>query len=169
MWGFFFGTHGFIVYKLFYIGRFYANAGSDIPFGKLFVELAQKFPPEKIQVLKYLIECKFFFLLKRLMKQKIKIIKGKGYFTICFFFIVVSCNIEFDEDTAKKLEKTKSAADVLKFLHKKEIFKPSDVIAMQFLLQETGCEELEKKCVEYAKRQNAMYYYETPPGIILKK
>lgn len=31
----------------------------------------------------------------------------------------------------------------------------------------TECEELERKCVEYAKMQNALYYYEKPPGSII--
>lgn len=35
---------------------------------------------------------------------------------------------------------------------------------MQFLLKRTNCEELEKECIKYAKEQNAMYFYEKPPG-----
>lgn len=35
---------------------------------------------------------------------------------------------------------------------------------MQFFLKRTNCEELEKECIEYAKKQNAMYFYEKPPG-----
>lgn len=50
-------------------------------------------------------------------------------------------------------------------LWKEEIITTSNIIAMQFLLQETKSEELERKCVEYAKKQNAIYYYEKPPGI----
>lgn len=86
-----------------------------------------------------------------------------------FFLIVVSCNIEFDKDTAAELENATFAGDVFNILFKKEVFQPSDVMVMQFLLQETECEELDKKCVEYAKKHNAMYYYETLPGIIFKQ
>lgn len=67
----------------------------------------------------------------------------------------------------KELDKADNAADCFMILWKEEIFTKSNVIAMQFLLQETNCKELERKCVEYAKKQNAIYYYEKPPGITL--
>lgn len=81
----------------------------------------------------------------------------------------MSCNIELDNDTATELNNATFARDVFNILFKKEVFNQSDVMVMQFLLQETECEELGKKCVEYAKKHNAMYYYETPPGIIFKQ
>lgn len=34
---------------------------------------------------------------------------------------------------------------------------------MQFLLIKTKCEELEKECIDYAKQQKAMHFYEKPP------
>lgn len=49
-------------------------------------------------------------------------------------------------------------------LWKEKILSRSDVIIMQFLLKRTNCEELEKECIKYAKEQNAMYFYEKPPG-----
>lgn len=67
----------------------------------------------------------------------------------------------------KELDKADNAADCFMVLWKEEIITKSNVIAMQFLLQETNCKELERKCVEYAKKQNAIYYYEKPPGITL--
>lgn len=77
------------------------------------------------------------------------------------FLIVVSCDIK----EVKELNKAKNAADCFMVLWKEEIITTSNVIAMQFLLQETNSEELERKCVEYAIKQNAIYYYEKPPGI----
>lgn len=65
----------------------------------------------------------------------------------------------------KELKKAKNAADCFMVFWKEEIITTSNIIAMQFLLQETKSEELERKCVEYAKKQNAIYYYEKPPGI----
>lgn len=73
--------------------------------------------------------------------------------------IQVSCNIK----EVKELDKAKNAKDCFMVLLKEEMITTSNVIAMQFLLQETNCEELERKCVEYAKKQNAIYYYEKPP------
>lgn len=73
--------------------------------------------------------------------------------------IRVSCDIK----EVKELDKAKNAADCFMVLWKEEIITTSNVIAMQFLLQETKCEGLEGKCVEYAKKQNAIYYYEKPP------
>lgn len=74
----------------------------------------------------------------------------------------MSCNIK----GARELTEAKSAADCFLILTKENIVTPSDVIFMQFLLQQTNCEQLEEKCVEYAKKQKALYYYETPPGIV---
>lgn len=68
-----------------------------------------------------------------------------------FFLIVVSCNIEFDKDTAAELENATFAGDVFKILFKKEVFQPSDVMVMQFLLQETECEELGKNALNMPK------------------
>lgn len=65
----------------------------------------------------------------------------------------------------KELNKAKNAADCFMVLWKEEIITTSNIIAMQFLFQETKSEELERKCVEYAKKRNAIYYYEKPPGI----
>lgn len=50
-------------------------------------------------------------------------------------------------------------------LLEEEIITTSNVIAMQFLLEETKCEELERILVEYAKKREVIYYYEKPPGI----
>lgn len=52
-------------------------------------------------------------------------------------------------------------------LWKEEIFTPSDVIAMQYLLQMTNCYDLEKQCVKYAEKQKTWYYLKTDPGIVL--
>lgn len=80
-----------------------------------------------------------------------------------FFFVhAVSCKIE---DVAK-LEEAETAQDCFKILFKENIISPSDVITMQFLLIRTQCDELEKECIEYAKQQMAMHFYEKPPGNI---
>lgn len=50
-------------------------------------------------------------------------------------------------------------------LLEEEIITTSNVIAMQFLLEETKCEELERILVEYAKKRKEIYYYEKPSGI----
>lgn len=114
---------------------------------------------------------------------KKKMIHLNSSFVVGFFFIIfiwnhitkwlwkycnvcivhaASCKIEdFTE-----LEKAKTAQDCFKILLKEKIISPSDVIAMQFLLIKTKCEELEKECIDYAKQQNAMHFYEKPPGNI---
>lgn len=79
-----------------------------------------------------------------------------------FFVHAVSCKIE---DVAK-LEEAETAQDCFKILFKENIISPSDVITMQFLLIRTQCDELEKECIEYAKQQMAMHFYEKPPGKI---
>lgn len=79
-----------------------------------------------------------------------------------FFVHAVSCKIE---DVAK-LEEAETAQDCFKILFKENIISPSDVITMQFLLIRTQCDKLEKECIEYAKQQMAMHFYEKPPGNI---
>lgn len=78
---------------------------------------------------------------------------------VCFVH-AVSCKIE--DDT--KLEEAKTAQDCFKILFKENIISPSDVIMMQFLLIRTKCDELEKECIEYAKQQKAIHFYEKQPG-----
>nr|XP_034322480.1 uncharacterized protein LOC117688496 [Crassostrea gigas] len=75
------------------------------------------------------------------------------------FLIRLSCKIE----DVTKLEEAKTAQDCFKILFKENIISPSDVITMQFLLIRTQCDELEKECIEYAKQQKAMHFYEKPP------
>lgn len=82
---------------------------------------------------------------------------------ISYICTLVSCDIK----DVKELDQAENAADCFTILWKEELITTSNVIAMQFLLQETQCEDLEKKCVEFAKKQNAIYYYEKPPGIKL--
>lgn len=48
------------------------------------------------------------------------------------------------------------------------MFTPSDVVAIQYLLQKTECYDLEKKCVEYAEKKKAWYYLKKPAGKILR-
>lgn len=55
-----------------------------------------------------------------------------------------------------------SAREYLRILKDKELFTPSDVIFMQFLLRETNCGLLNDKCIAYAKTQKALCFYEEP-------
>lgn len=82
---------------------------------------------------------------------------------ISYICTLVSCDIK----DVKELDQAENAVDCFTILWKEELITTSNVIAMQFLLQETQCEDLEKKCVEFAKKQNAIYYYEKPPGITI--
>lgn len=80
---------------------------------------------------------------------------------VCFVH-AVSCKIE----DVTKLDEAKTAQDCFQILFKEKIISPSDVITMQFLLIRTQSDELEKECIEYAKQQKAMHFYEKPPGNI---
>lgn len=59
---------------MLFIGRFYAEGGFDIPFSIWLSELAKKFPKEKTDTLKFLIQCKFWvcFGLKSKKKMTVK-------------------------------------------------------------------------------------------------
>lgn len=139
------------------IGTFYAEGGIDIPFSIWLSELAKKFPKEKTDTLKFLIHCKFCFLFFVFGQ-----IKEKKCENLVCFVHAVSCKIE----DVTKLDEAKTAQDCFQILFKENIISPSDVITMQFLLIRTECDELEKECIEYAKQQKAMHFYEHPPGNI---
>lgn len=139
-----------------FIGTFYAEGGSGIPFSIWLSELAEKFPKEKMDTLKFLIQCKFVIFIFIWNHRKKCLWK---YCNVCIVH-AVSCKIE----DVTELEKAKTAQDCFKVLLKEKIISPSDVVSMQFLLIRTKCEELEKECIDYAKQQKAMHFYEKPPG-----
>lgn len=66
----------------------------------------------------------------------------------------------------KSLREAKSARDCFRILDSENLFTKFDVTFVQFLLRRTECEVLENKCVEYAKRQKALGFYEIQPGTI---
>lgn len=64
------------------------------------------------------------------------------------------------------IEKKESAREYFNMLKKNDLFTPSDVIFMQFLLRETNCEELNEKCITYATTRKALCFYEERPSTI---
>lgn len=66
----------------------------------------------------------------------------------------------------KSLNEARSARDCFRILDSENLFTKSDVLFVQFLLKRTGCEELEHNCVEYAKGQRALGFYEKQPGTL---
>lgn len=66
----------------------------------------------------------------------------------------------------KSLNEARSARDCIRILDSENLFSKSDVMFVQFLLIRTECEELENKCVEYAKGQRALGFYEKHPGTL---
>lgn len=64
------------------------------------------------------------------------------------------------------IEKKETAREYFDILKENELFTPSDVIFMQFLLRESNCEELNEKCIAYATTQKALCFYEERPSKI---
>nr|XP_034332290.1 uncharacterized protein LOC105331445 isoform X1 [Crassostrea gigas] len=63
----------------------------------------------------------------------------------------------------KSLNEARSARDCIRILDSENLFTKSDVTFVQFLLRRTECKDLENKCVEYAKGQRALGFYEKQP------
>ncbi|XP_065927180.1 uncharacterized protein [Magallana gigas] len=63
----------------------------------------------------------------------------------------------------KSLNEARSARDCIRILDSENLFTKSDVTFVQFLLRMTECKDLENKCVEYAKGQRALGFYEKQP------
>lgn len=66
----------------------------------------------------------------------------------------------------KSLNEARSARDCIRILDSENLFTKSDVTFVQFLLRMTECKDLENKCVEYAKGQRALGFYEKQPGTL---
>lgn len=79
------------------------------------------------------------------------------------FCILVFCDIK----EVIELDKVKIVVDCFMIFWKEEIIICLNVIVLQFLFKEIKCEEFERKCVEYVKKGNVMYYYEKFLGIIV--
>lgn len=75
-----FSCQNFIRHTMLFIGKFYSDGGSRIPFSKLLTTLAEKLPTEKIDRLKLLIQSKGFidFL------EKKKYLSGNVWNSSCF-------------------------------------------------------------------------------------
>lgn len=63
--------------------------------------------------------------------------------------------------------KATSALECIRILQDEQLYTQTDVIFMQFLCTQTECLDLHAKCVEYAEQQNALCYFEMPPGKII--
>lgn len=59
----------------------------------------------------------------------------------------------------------KSVWTCLRILQDEQLFTQKDVTFMQWLCTETGCEDLNTKCIDYAKKQGAIFFSEKQPGI----
>lgn len=58
-----------------------------------------------------------------------------------------------------------SARDCLRYLRDTKLFTSSDVIFVQYLFKKLDCKELFAECYKYAEEQEALCFYEKPPGI----
>lgn len=98
-----------------------------------------------------------------LCKLQIKRTKTQDKTDFCFLFVCFFTDaFQFNDRTS--LIKAESVAECLGVLRDNELFKPSDVIFVQFLLKETGCLNLYKQCIKYAEEKNALCFYEKQPG-----
>lgn len=105
-----------------------------------------------------------------LCKLQIKRTKTQDKTDFCFFvFCILFFWCFIFTDSCKFKDKTslleaKSVAECLGVLKDNELFQPSDVIFIQFLLRETNCWDLYKQCIKYAEEQNALCFYEKQSG-----
>lgn len=67
-----------------------------------------------------------------------------------------------NKESLRTLYETNSARDCFRILRDEELFTSENVIFVQYLLKTAYCEDLNAKCVEYARRQNALCFYEGP-------
>ncbi|XP_062615952.1 uncharacterized protein LOC134277637, partial [Saccostrea cucullata] len=63
---------------------------------------------------------------------------------------------------ANSIKAAKSSEECIELIKENNLFNPRDVIYMQYLLKEAGCNEVYEKCIEYAIKAKAMCFYENP-------
>lgn len=79
------------------------------------------------------------------------------------FYISDSCKAE----AIASLKQAVSARDCLRYLRDTKLFTSSDVIFVQYLFKRMDCKELFEECYRYAEEQDALCFYEKPPGNII--
>lgn len=70
-----------------------------------------------------------------------------------------ACNLK----DPKLREQLITSRDCFRTLKDNDLFIPTDVICVQYLLKRTGCQELYKKCLDYAGSGKVLCFYEKPP------
>lgn len=96
----------------------------------------------------------------------VRILGGLSLITVTILFeytFSLSGLSEVDEESIKE---TRSVRDLFMLLQEKKLFTKTDVIFMQYLLKQTDCKILYDKCIEYAREQGALCFFEKPPGIV---
>lgn len=76
-------------------------------------------------------------------------------------YVVASGKVE----NVSALMSARSALECFTILHDEDLFTQKDVIFMQFLLKEMGCDELYSRCINYALTNKALCYFERKPGM----
>lgn len=80
-----------------------------------------------------------------------------------YFYISDSCKAE----DITSLKQAMSPRDCLRYLKDAKLFTSSDVIFVQYLFKRIDCKEQFAECYKYAEEQEALCFYEKPPGNIL--
>lgn len=81
-------------------------------------------------------------------------------------FAILDSNKVENDKSLRKLNQATCARDCFRVLRDEELFTYENVIFVQYLLKTTHCEELYTQCVEYAKTQKALCFYEAPTGTL---
>lgn len=147
-----------------------ADVVGNIAFAKLNNYLAMNFPREKLPHLKCLLLGKivFVFLISFSYKETLHIYFLKLFSKENLFELGTNSLYVVDTkqiENAKCLKEAKNARECFSILHDENLFTRNDVILMQFLCKETRCDDLYKKCIEYAKKYKALCFIENPPGM----
>lgn len=118
----------------------------------------------------WLIKYSFLYTL-----NSVVVLTGKGIFSSFWQFVHNFLYIQyrlFNVVASEKLEKFASlkaahtVLDVFNVLLEENIFSKNDVTFLQLLLKKTDCEELNKKCINYAST-NRVCFFESDPGNFL--
>jgi hypothetical protein len=59
--------------------------------------------------------------------------------------------------------------ELLRLLKRNHLYTHTDVIFIQGLLKNVERQDLYNRCIQYARKQEALYFYEKPTGALLHK
>lgn len=128
-------------------------------FAEFFDEIAESVPVEKTARLKDFIQSMIVLIIVHDIYFEND---DQNNILLITFYISDTCKAE----DITSLKQAMSPRDCLRYLRDAKLFTSSDVIFVQYLFKRIDCKKQFAECYKYAEEQEALCFYEKPPGNI---